>query len=214
MNNTNFAYGVCRIESCNCPAVEAGAYESSFSGSLVPRGPVDDYDDIVAYDKSGMRGEVGEVDEERAKKAWFLAIYSALRTAEETNWTDEEKEKIVRAQEGVEIAKRLGWIGKTFAFGITQTQNCGCPALEGGQYSEYFDGSPSVNGTISYYDRILRFETGKPEGEVPEEIAKRAWCLGIYWALSDAQNVEEEERNYLMSKIENGLKTAKSLGWI
>jgi hypothetical protein len=98
-----FLYGKTRVGKLGCPS---GTVYPGMPGISEPdlRGPTDMYDTLCRQFLGKKEDDAwGYVDEETAKMAWFLAIESMA--------TDKPiKEWVLIRNDGVTIAKKLGWI--------------------------------------------------------------------------------------------------------
>jgi hypothetical protein len=99
MSERHFAYGLDESNGVGCPAKTAGKVQNGF-----PDGPTGKYDILargLCEEKNGL------IDEETAKELWFEAI---LKELDNHHTRIGGSGELRRAHEGVEIAKKLGWL--------------------------------------------------------------------------------------------------------
>ena len=97
-----FVYGINTNGEAGSPAMYAGEYEEVAGRIDYTSGPGFYYDKILQSEV----GESGVISEEEAKEAGFKAIMMAL---EEYHVRDTPF-ALALAEEGIEIAKKIGWI--------------------------------------------------------------------------------------------------------
>jgi len=103
MSERKFAYGLNVCEGVECPAETVGEIDES--NTLIC--PTETYDSLAREQRTRNSGIIYE---KTAKDLWFEAILKELEEYHTGVSEYQMYSRLKRAQNGVEVAKKLGWL--------------------------------------------------------------------------------------------------------